>query len=382
MSTKTVLFLGVRRGAIEAARKLGLRVLAISKQAIAPALKQHLQEFEIIDFAKDPGAAEDVCNRWFEFGRPDAIIPLTESGVTVAASLRERFSINGFRLDAARKFNDKLLMKQAIIAAGIPCASFRSIQTDTDMDELANHLGLPLVIKEINNSGGRGLTVIRTRDDLNDNRYAGHMAEAFVNGVEFSTESIVFQGQICFQNFTEYFIPGWANIVPAPIEQTIHDAAIDLNQRVIRALGIDNGMTHLELFSTKQGLLFGEIAVRPPGGYIMDLIAAAYNFCPWRAFIQTHLNQQPEIQNDANGFAGALILHPGIGHVKEVIGLDTARATPGVIKFKCNVKPGDFIGPRLGTGQNKGYAIVRGDDYAFVVDALKSLNREVKFVVG
>ena len=37
----------------------------------------------------------------------------------------------------------------------------------------------------------------------------------------------------------------------------------------------------MEVFLGEEGPVFGEIAARPPGGYLMDLIPRAYGFDPW-----------------------------------------------------------------------------------------------------
>lgn len=53
-----------------------------------------------------------------------------------------------------------------------------------------------------------------------------------------------------------------------------------MNHQVIKALNIKWGLTHLEYYGDRNGELFGEIALRPTGGYIMELIKCAYDFDP------------------------------------------------------------------------------------------------------
>ena len=48
------------------------------------------------------------------------------------------------------------------------------------------------------------------------------------------------------------------------------------------AMGDRPSMVDCTLFA---GLLFGEIALRPPGGYIMNAMHHAYGFDPWAAFV-------------------------------------------------------------------------------------------------
>ena len=51
---------------------------------------------------------------------------------------------------------------------------------------------------------------------------------------------------------------------------------LKINDEVIKKFGVDRGMTHAEFYLTDHGPVFGEIAIRPPGGYYMELIEKVY----------------------------------------------------------------------------------------------------------
>lgn len=331
-----LVLVGRRRGAIRAARRLGL---------------QH----RVID-PPDATPDDDVLR-----GRVAAVVALTEAAVVPAARLRERLGLAGLSSAAARRCTDKLEMKRTIRAAGIACARFIPVHGAVDAADLIARLGLPLVLKTQAGSGGRGTRVIRSRDELPASVSQPSLAEAFVEGVEMSVESMVLGGVPVFVNFTEYVEPAWANLVPAAPGAQTAEALLELNRRAIAALGIRRGMTHMEVFLTGEGAVFGELAARPPGGHIMRLIDLAYGFDPWAALLTLETGQRFVFPPEATRTAGMRFFHPGPGVVRATHGLDVVCALSSVESVVARLSPGDVVGPRDGTGQHRGYALFTGD---------------------
>jgi hypothetical protein len=54
-----------------------------------------------------------------------------------------------------------------------------------------------------------------------------------------------------------------------------------LNDKILLEFGIDRGMTHAEFYITSNSPVFGELAIRPFGGYYMPLITKVYGFDAW-----------------------------------------------------------------------------------------------------
>jgi len=119
------------------------------------------------------------------------------------------------------------------------------------------------------------------------------IAEKWIKGKEFSVESFIRNGKIIFRNITEYYELYHLNIVPASLDRGTSKRIYKLNDEVIKKFGINQGMTHFECYLTKDGLIFGEIALRPPGGYLMDLIQTAYGFDPWIELLNIESGKKP-----------------------------------------------------------------------------------------
>jgi biotin carboxylase len=266
-------------------------------------------------------------------------------------------------------------MKRTARSGGIPCADFARIGARTSASSLIQRLGLPMVIKPVDSSGSRGTVHARTYTEVEDNLGPKLLAEAYVHGLEMSVESFVMDGRVLFANPTEYVLPLWANVVPAELSPSALASVLELNQRVITAFQIQRGMTHLELFLTAGGPVFGEIALRPPGGYLMDLLERAYGFDPWRTLIELELGQTPLLPEAPQQVSGVWIIHPGQGRVRRIAGCEQASRVSGVDLVECNVEVGAVLGAREGSGQSVGRIVASGASRQQVVNSLQVARR-------
>jgi hypothetical protein len=302
------------------------------------------------------------------------VIAGSEAALFCASMARGVLGARRSRHAVAMRCRDKLVMKRRLARRGIPMTEFFCAAPDADPKPIIELLGSPVVVKQRRGSGGRGITITRSVDELSKQLSPGKIAERFVDGPEASVESFISGGQVLFVSTTEYYVKAHVNIVPAGICPADYDALLQLNQRVIEALGIEWGVTHLEVYRTPGGYLFGEIALRPPGGYIMELISLAWEFDAWRAFVSVELDLPGLAQlfprRGPQSCAASVIFHPGAGTVSRVSGLNEIKAHPAVVSARMKVKAGDHVGVRAGVGEDVGYVQLRAAGRAELLEAI------------
>ncbi|TDR20710.1 ATP-grasp domain-containing protein [Marinicella litoralis] len=302
---------------------------------------------------------------------PTHVIAGTEAGVFPAAVLRRIYLARRSTKSLLIRCTDKMAMKKYLRSHQIPMAGFVTHSKELTADELVIELGLPVVVKDRKNSGGRNVVIAKTVDELQTLLAPQRLYEQFVDAAEGSIESFVVGGEIIFSNLTEYHTNKVSNIVPAGYTSTEKARIEALNVQVIKALNIKWGLTHLEYYRNKgqlqaKGDLFGEVALRPPGGYIMELIKRAYDFDPWAVFVKVELGLPvAELPAVAKRVCGTVLLHPGAGIVSKV-SLPTTEDFPTLAKVTIKVKQGDHIEPRQGVGEDVGYCIFSAEKYTEV----------------
>lgn len=297
---------------------------------------------------------------------PTHVIAGTEAGVFPAAALRRIYNARRSSETLLTRCTDKTAMKKYLSKHQIPMARFITHHNGLTAEELINELGLPVVVKDRKNSGGRNVVIAKTLEELRPLLAPKRLYEQFLDAAEGSIESFIKKGKIIFSSITEYHTTKIANIVPAGYQPNEIERIRSLNCKVIKALNIKWGLTHLEYYRGLSGELFGEIALRPPGGYIMDLIKGAYGFDPWDIFVKLELGLQVDsLPATPSRVCGTVLLHPGEGIVRSVSQPDKTDY-PTLSKATIKAKKGDRIQPRYGVGEDVGHCVFSAEKYADV----------------
>lgn len=368
---RTVLFVGRRARGFAAARRLGLEIVYLDEIRPPRKTESEVDRFLRCDFGGGPASWQAVAATLAAERRIDAVFAMTARAVRPAAELRHHLGVPGTSREAARRVTDKLEMKAALAAAGVRCARTVDASEGLDGEALADRLGLPLVLKGRESSAGRQTQIITERRDLPRRLRAGWMAESFIAGEEMSVEALVADGKPVFTSPTEYLVPRWANIIPAPLADERRRAVRELLAGAVAALDIRCGFLHLELFLTPDGgAAFCDIAARPPGGHIVDLMELVYPFDVWEAWIRLGLGASLDADLQPRRTAGVWLLHPGEGIVREIRGQDELRRLPGLHSVQLRVFPGRRVAHRVGSGQDVGHIIVTGDGRDEVAERL------------
>lgn len=352
-----VLVLGNRQGLNKALEKLNVSYTLLVNQPIKFPPKR-AQVIQVKKFPLKKSELEDISKNLNDLNiNPTHVIATIEAAVLAASFLRRHLDCRLSVHSVIKKCALKSEMKSYLQKFEIPMTPFILSHDFKNNHELISllksEIGFPIVAKEINNSGGRGIQIIRSEKDLETINNRNLIFEKFIEGSEGSIESFIQGGKILFTNITEYFDKKYSNILPANFDNETTQRILELNKKVIESLKISWGMTHMEFYLSKSGLLFGEIALRPPGGYIMRLLKEAYDFDPWLAFASIELDLAFDFPTESKAYAGCLIYHPGEGEVQQIKEVTASSH----IQSKIKIDIGHKIKPREGVGEDVGYSI-------------------------
>ncbi|MEZ5064981.1 MAG: ATP-grasp domain-containing protein [bacterium] len=371
-----VLVIGPRRGIREVLRAERIPYVVWAARAHRDARAERVV---VSPFADDPEVARSRIRDLFGGEDFTHVLAGTEAAVVPAAVARRVVGARSSPTSVILRCHDKLLMKSWLAQRGVPMTAFLDAAAAGPGRRVAETLGLPVVTKLRTASGGRDQTLLADVAAIDAAPRAGRLFERWVEAPEISVESFVHDGVVRFENVTEYVRKGHVNLVPAGLSPEILEEALRLSRAALSALSIRWGMTHLELYVTRDGLLFGEVALRPPGGYIMDLLRLAYGFDPWRAFVDVELGRAPECAAAPGGCAAALVLHPGPGTLKRIDGVEDVSAWPEVARLRVRARPGDLVRRRSAVGEDVGHVLVRTPDRPTTLAALDRVERRLHF---
>lgn len=371
--------MGYRQELCRALERLGISYVIWTGKKLKS--KRRCLHVHVGDFSRNNNKIFGTLSGLNQFGPFTHVIAGTEASVYPAAVARRILKAREATISVALRCHDKLQMKSYLLRRGIPMIDFVAGDDIDDAKAIVQRLGVPLVIKERQESGGRGIRLVESEQDLI--RYAGRrkIIEKLITAPEASVESFINQGKILFESVTLYHKKQHTNLVPGGLAPELQRALLALNRDVISALKIRWGMTHMEVYLDDAGILFGEIALRPPGGYIMELIGRAWNFSSWEAFVHMELNLPFEFPNSHSSHAAVYIIHPGAGTVEHIEHWDEIKELPSVYRAKLKVKPGDTIGERTGVGEDAGYVFFSNCDRKKLLSDVEYVTNHLNIVM-
>ncbi len=376
---RTLMVLGARRAqlpAIQTALAMGLRVVAVDPDPAAPGLA--LATLAGVYDLADLGAilklarAEEI----------DGIMTLAaDYPMPTLAAVCAEMCLPGPRPQVVDAATNKRLMRLALRAAGVPCPLSHHASNLEEARKAVAKLATDTILKPAASQGGRGITRVAAGSApevvdwaylraLKETRADGVMVEQFIEGPEFSVESLTHGGQTHVIAVTDKLTSGAPYYVELGHSQPSRwtDAQVESLRRAARsaisALGIDQAAGHTELRLTAQGPVIMEVAARLGGGFINShLVPLSTGIDLVGACIQVALGDPPDLTpKRPSGAAAIRFLSATPGLVSSIERLGELSEQEGLVEADVYVRPGDLVPELVDAGGRVGHVICRGRD--------------------
>ncbi|WP_165442936.1 ATP-grasp domain-containing protein [Senegalia massiliensis] len=293
-------------------------------------------------------------------GKPekyDAIITSYEGGMITAGFLEflinKKFKNYEQSFIMRNKYLQKLKAKE--------CVPVTKIQILENLYELKNediYLTYPIVIKPIDGFATNSTFVIDTFENLivmshKLNKGKKYLIEEFVNGQEYFADGYIVDGKLgtfCVSKYEKPVIQiNQGHVVKAiqvhpEANKALYSEVESFLTKTLKSLDYQNGVFHLEFFSSSGQYVFSECGARPGGGMIVDCYQSLFglNLNELVASTQLKLNiEEPSLSDEAYGFSYIPVLRKDI---KELPSLSDLKQHFQFVKgLKYDWKIGDKI---------------------------------------
>lgn len=269
----------------------GAKVLGLGdqpKSQLPDEVREVLSSYEhVADLWDEEAVTAEVC-RNLGGRKIHRVECLWEPGMMLAARLRKALGAPGLSVEQTLSFRDKERMKQVLDRAGIRTPHHYRCRTADEVRDAAARIGWPVIIKPIDGAGSADTYTARSERELaRAVAMVGHVPEVsveeYVEGEEFTFDTVCADGEILFENVAWYRpkpLTARLNEWVSPQAVCIRDlgqpniaAGRLLGREVLHALGFKTGFTHMEWFRTPSGeAIFGEIGARSPGGRLVHVM--------------------------------------------------------------------------------------------------------------
>ncbi len=256
----------------------------------------------------------------------DRVVPMGDFDVEIAAMLREHLRLPGMGETTMRYFRDKLAMRMKTQEDGIPVPAFTALFNYDDIHQYLRTVPAPWVLKPRQEAASFGIKKITSAEQLWQeleqlgDKQSTYLLEQYTPGDVFHVDSVVSEKEVVFATASRYGTPmldlnttGGLYTTRLIKRGTADEKALqELNQQVIKSLGLVRGVTHIEYIKSREDgrFYFLEAGARVGAARIPDVIWHATDLCLWHEWAKLEISQGkepyqlPKIRKD---YAGTVI---------------------------------------------------------------------------
>jgi biotin carboxylase len=228
----------------------------------------------------------------------DRFVALDDFDVEHVAALREHFRMPGMGSTTARYFRDKLAMRFKAKEEGVNVPEFTSLFNDNDINDYADNVSPPWLLKPRSEASAAGIKKIQSKDELwevvhslGDER-DDFLVEKFAPGDVYHVDGLNVDGKVVFSRVSKYLDTpfevahggGIFRSATCEIGSKIEKHLTKMNAAVMKAFGMQFGASHTEFIVSKAtgDSFFLETSSRVGGANLAEMVTFASGVNLWR----------------------------------------------------------------------------------------------------
>lgn len=274
----------------------------------------------------DGAVCAEICDKFYDISiiEKELILEICKKeqidGIATIASdvaaptvayIANRMGLVGNDYEAALRANNKYLMRNALMKAGIPCPQYKMVTSVQELE--GTGWSYPLIVKPSDRSGSLGVSKVLSESELKQavnialsvSFKKQAMVEEYIEGREISVEFISYNGVHYPLQITDKVTTGAPHFVelehhqPSSLPPEMFDKIYSITKKALNALGLTNGASHSEYKITNDGrIAVMEIGGRMGGDFIgSDLVRLSTGYDFLKGVIEVALGsfEEPKI---------------------------------------------------------------------------------------
>ena len=376
---KKIMILGasiLQLPAIEKAIEMGLEVIAIDMDPNAVGFKVPGVVKEVISTIDTPAILEAAKRHQI-----NGIMTLaSDMPMQSVAVVSHEMGLVGISEDTALKATNKAFMRDALKEAGVPVPMYFRVKGLIDFKKAVERIrvsGYKCIVKPADNSGSRGVDLLKEDNDLNTaydytvnySRGGEIVVEEFMEGPEVSVETLAVDGDVHVIQITDKLTTGAPYFVemghsqPSQLSEDTRKKIAEIAIAANKAIGIQNGPSHTEIKVTKDGPKIVELGARLGGDCITThLVPLSTGVNMVEQSIRIALGEKPDLEAKWKKGSAIRYLKTDTGIIKNIKGVSEAESVPGVIQVSIVHGEGEQVGEIKSSVDRAGFVIAQAED--------------------
>ena len=251
---------------IKKAKTMGYEVYAVDADPNAIGFK-HADHYGVVNIVD-----EKACLEYARVNNVDGVLTAaTDYGVLTAAYIAREMGLPGLKYEVAQLIKNKYQVRKCLYENHVDdTEQAYEVHEDTNIEELAQKIVYPVMVKPCDGSGSRGASRVDKADDLEEAcKYAmdgsiTHRAEieTFISGKEYGAETLVVNGKAHVLGIMQKWMtspPYYAELghaIPTDLKPEVEEKARNCVEKAIKALGVNFGSVNMDMLITEDGKVY------------------------------------------------------------------------------------------------------------------------------
>ena len=316
----------------------------------------------------------------------------TDLPVRTVAAVARRLNLVGISEDTALLATDKAMMRNRFKDYNIPIPEFHKTDNLVEYLNITRLFKDNFIVKPVDNSGSRGVYWVRSKDDAekaftyakNNSRSGEILIEEFMTGREISVETLSVHGEVHVVAITDKLTTGIPNFVemghsqPAQFNNITIDKIMNVAKDAIRAIGIKDGASHVELMITNEGPKIIELGARLGGDCITShLVPLSTGIDMVGNCIKIALNEEPDLEIKFKMGSAIRYLRSTAGRIKSINGIEMAAAVKGICNITIVKNIGDIVNDINNSNDRVGFVIAQSNEVFEAIEACENAMNQI-----
>ncbi len=381
--------------AIRKAKEMGLEVVAVDRDehAVGFACADIPLVISTLDIPRVVDAAK-------EYRISGAMTLASDMPMRTIAALVKELGIPGIDEQTAIRATNKAEMRRCLKEHSVPIPAFFIARNYEEYLEAVQRLGSAAIVKPADNSGSRGVFLIRDAHDnkqvemgfLHSKAYSRSgdiVVEEYMSGHEVSVETLSMRGDVHILQITDKLTTGAPHFVEMGHSQPSCLSAESITKvkkvaaDAVIAVGIRNGPSHTEIMVTNDGPKIVELGARLGGDCITThLVPLSTGVDMVECCIRIALGEEADF-TPRFAMGSAIRYFPShAGALTAVEGLDMARAVDGVRQVSIVKYEGDTLSDVSSSTDRIGFVIAQAETVSNAVSICHRAMEKVRIRIG
>jgi biotin carboxylase len=340
---------------------------------------------------------------------PDAVLAVDDSGLELAALLREHWRLPGNSSAAILATHDKLSFRQLLRSGGLNCPAFYHFRTDSGIQAYIQAVTrpvpvpFPVVVKARRLSASRGVIRADTAQTYREavqwvcdiqataereSAALGLIVESFIPGSEHALDGLLHDGRLSVLALFDKpdplngpYFEETLYVTPSRLTSTQQEEIVRTVERACGLAGLSAGPIHAEMRVNDQGIWLLEIAARSIGGLCSRMLHQALGMSLEECILRDALGLAVPTVKTGKASGVMMIPVPARGILRSITGVAAARATEGIDDIRITADPGQIIAPPPEGASYLGFIFASGTSPEAVENSLRQAHRQLGFKI-